>query len=315
MKEDIFLVALLCLITVYLLYRINPSILSRNVSAHSEMVEPFVATQTLDSKQLYDTFYSSVYDQLFYSRPKTLFEVHDLEKNTIPSRKGVRILDIGCGTGHHLKQLSGAKRYECVGLDQSKSMLRKARKNAPKAKLIYGNFLNPDLFPPLSFSHITCYFFTVYYTPNKAKLFTNVWKWLKYGGYFVLHLVKKDSFDPLLERANPFIAVSLQKYSKKRLTRSQIKFNDMDYTSDLTRKSPNKFLFQETFLFKNRPRLRKQVHTFTMEKIKDIIRVLKRVGFSQVGFTNLMSIGYEHQYILYFRKDRTPHNEGAQVPL
>ena len=35
------------------------------------------------------------------------------------------------------------------------------------------------------------------------------------GGYFVLHLVNRDKFDPILNTADPLHIVSAQKYAKK----------------------------------------------------------------------------------------------------
>jgi ubiquinone/menaquinone biosynthesis C-methylase UbiE len=51
------------------------------------------------------------------------------------------VLDIGCGTGSHAKYLS-EKGYSVTGLDESESMLRIARKRAPKAKFIKGHMMN-----------------------------------------------------------------------------------------------------------------------------------------------------------------------------
>jgi SAM-dependent methyltransferase len=47
------------------------------------------------------------------------------------------VLEVGCGTGHWLAELSGGRRF-VVGLDPSIGMLRQAMGNAPSAMLIRG---------------------------------------------------------------------------------------------------------------------------------------------------------------------------------
>jgi len=40
--------------------------------------------------------------------------------------------------------------------------------------------------------------------------------WTNPGGFFIVHLVEPDKYDPLLDLASPFAAFSLQKYSYDR---------------------------------------------------------------------------------------------------
>lgn len=47
----------------------------------------------------------------------------------------LRLLDVGCGTGHHLKALR-ARGYDAVGIDGSGAMLEQARGADPKAPLL-----------------------------------------------------------------------------------------------------------------------------------------------------------------------------------
>ena len=61
------------------------------------------------------------------------------------------------------------------------------------------------------------------------QFFQNCINWLRPGGYLVLHLVNRDKFDPILNTADPLQFVSAQKYAKKRITKSLIKFKDFNY--------------------------------------------------------------------------------------
>ena len=50
------------------------------------------------NNDVYDNFYSNVYDKILLSKEKNQFEIDYILKNT---HKNNYVLDIGCGTGHH----------------------------------------------------------------------------------------------------------------------------------------------------------------------------------------------------------------------
>ena len=79
----------------------------------------------LDNHSLYDTFYASVYDSLLLEPKKNAFDVS--EKLHYTNTKNKRVLDIGCGTGHHCDQFN-RQNFKCIGLDKSKAMINKAKK-------------------------------------------------------------------------------------------------------------------------------------------------------------------------------------------
>ncbi|HRY33572.1 MAG TPA: class I SAM-dependent methyltransferase [Bacteroidales bacterium] len=56
----------------------------------------------------------------------------DFIEQEIDFNKGLRILDVGCGTGRHAIELA-RRRYRVTGIDLSASMLRKAAENASRA--------------------------------------------------------------------------------------------------------------------------------------------------------------------------------------
>ncbi len=73
--------------------------------------------------------YANTYEKEPYTKG-TIGECDFIEKE-IGYNKGLKILDIGCGTGRHSIEL--AKRgYQVTGVDLSDSMLKKAKQNAKK---------------------------------------------------------------------------------------------------------------------------------------------------------------------------------------
>ena len=152
---------------------------------------------------------------------------------TSPVKKQSFILDIGSGTGHHVHSLHD-KGFKTIGLDVSPSMIKKAKNIYPKSTFVLGDALKTIYFQPSTFTHITCLYFTIYFTPikNKYLLFNNCLTWLKPGGYLVLHLVDRYKFNPIMPAGDPFIMVSPQNYAKKRITTTKVKFNGFEYSAD-----------------------------------------------------------------------------------
>jgi SAM-dependent methyltransferase len=98
------------------------------IAIHSEQSQEF--------QESYRSLAEDPYKNCFaYSR-------HRLEaalRRFLPSpAQGRRLLDIGCGTGHHLAGLR-AQGFEVSGMDGSASMLEHARRNNPEIELKLGD--------------------------------------------------------------------------------------------------------------------------------------------------------------------------------
>ena len=265
--------------------------------------EGFIDTEIISTDQIYDNFYSNIYDKLFYTSYKTEFEIGDLIENFLSKmdKKQISILDIGCGTGKHIKLLN-ERDYPVIGLDNSNEMLKLAKQENPEVRFILGNAMDKSVFSNTKFDIITCYYFTIYYMKHQEEFLNNVYNWLKPNGVFVVHIVNKDKFDPILEPASPFPAFSLQKYSKKRIMNSSVNFNNFDYNAEFKLMNNNKAHFNEQFVFKKKKKIRKQTHVLYMFNIKDFILTMKNKHFKLIGKTDLVSCSYEYQYLFYFRK-------------
>ena len=150
---------------------------------------------------IYDKFYTSIYDDLLYSRVKNNFEIGQIINSTEPTEQSY-ILDIGSGPGHHVADLN-KKKFPTIGMDSSPDMVALANKNYPDLDFIEGDGMSSMVFPSDTFTHILCLYFTIYYIKDKQQFLQNCYNWLMPGGYMVLHLVDRDMFDPILPAGNP----------------------------------------------------------------------------------------------------------------
>jgi len=249
------------------------------------------------NKEIYDDFYTSVYDDLVYNQRKNDFEVGEIMKYVSDGS----VLDIGSGTGHHVKALHD-KGLDCVGLDSSKSMIKAAKIKFPNQKFIYADALQTMTFQPNSFDLITMLYFTVYYIKDKEQLFKNVSLWLKPGGYFVIHLVDKHHFNPMVPAGDPFVIISPQNYSEKRINDSVVHFDNFKYKSNFALPQKNKGVFKEYFKFKDNGKVRQNDHIFYMENQKKIAQMVKNVGLKLEEVIDMSPCAYDNQYLYVFRK-------------
>lgn len=267
-------------------------------------IENFSAIQTSTRNnpiEIYDKFYSRVYDELFNSDTKNEFECMLIHKDFLSKNKDNNILDIGCGTGPHLKILS---RYghNLIGLDQSKYMLKEAKNknNTSKISFKLGDYHNIKLFKPKTFNNIICLFFTIYYCENLNVFFKNVNVWLKSRGKLFIHVVNKNKFDPILDKSSSLIPFyDPQKYTSKRNTQTSLSFNKFKYQAEwfFKKKSTN---FIENFEF---PEIRRtNNHNFNMYKQKNILKIAEKYGFKLIKVYDEIIIGYKYNYILVLEK-------------
>ena len=251
--------------------------------------------------EIFDDFYSDIYDYLVYNNLKDDYEVGFIINKSSPSSQS-KILDIGCGTGHHVASL-GSKGLDVLGIDISPSMIKTAKKNFPDYKFEVADASNGSTFNPDSFTHILCMYFTIYYFKDKTQFFNNCFKWLMPGGYLIVHLVDRERFDPILPPGNPLLYVSPQRYAKKRITTTKVKFTDFSYSADFQLDEKNdKALFVEKFKDDNTGKVRKNEHELYMPDIQQIVDEAQACGFIVEGKADLLECQYEYQYLYVFVK-------------
>ena len=251
--------------------------------------------------EIYDDFYVDFYDDLLLDQVKNDFEVGEI-KRLIKINSINRVLDIGSGTGRHVKLLN-KEGYKAEGLDKSKAMVNYAKTKYPELTFKEGDALEAMLYPQDSFSTITCFYFTIYYIKDKNRFLQNCYNWLMPGGYLVLHLVNRDKFDPILNVADPLHLVSAQKYAKERITNSLVKFKNFQYKADFKlQKHKNIAIFDEKFKDDVTGNVRQNKHTLFMDTQKNILSLAKSVGFILQGKIDMVGCNYEYQYLYVLKK-------------
>jgi len=264
-----------------------------------------------ENDELFDDFYCSVYDNLTQLAGRFPQEVslilNQWKKET--NLDSMDILDCGCGTAIATILFARQDVNSVTGLDLSDSMLRRARSVTLVAAkltesqknsitLLKGNMMQETTFPSGKFSHACLLFFVVYYAEDPLALFRNLYLWIRPGGQLAIEVVNKYKFDPLLESSSPFVGLSLQKYHKKRQTKSKVEFDKFSYEAEFDLQDPVAE-FRETFRFKDKS-VRRQRHTMTMRDINEIVKIGEQAGWTYNGYIDLLTAGFEYAYVLMF---------------
>lgn len=253
-----------------------------------------------EGPEIYDSFYASVYDALVFNEIKNDYEIGEIMNSTSPDNESI-ILDIGSGTGHHVGRLNEAG-YDAFGLENSKAMIEEAKVNYPKSTFKQGDAIDTMVIPADSVTHILCLNMTIYSIHDKRRFFQNCMSWLMHGGYLALHLVNRDRFDPILPAGNPFDLISVQDYSKERLTETRVKFKDFEYKGQFEIYPNDLAMYKEIFIDDKTKKVRQNSHTYYMETQKKILEMAKDAGFIVVSQIDMMNAGYDYQYIYILQK-------------
>ena len=242
---------------------------------------------------IYDNFYANVYDHIVKTTLGSDFEIGTIINSTNPTSKSV-ILDVGCRTGSRVSKLSD-KNLEVIGIDVSPFMIKKSLMNYPDHKFIVGDALNGGQFQPSSFTHILCLDHIIYTFEDKRQLVNNFMDWLMPGGYFIIHVVDVETFNPVSNNTELPIIVTTGKLPTKSITAS-----DYDYTATYTLNN-NIGTIVEKFKFKN-GNVRKQEQQLYMDDKEVILTIIQQCGFTLQSIVDVAQADYGNQYIYIFVK-------------
>ena len=281
------LLFIICLLILLSIFRSNYSKASQE---GFEQKEQFIFKK---GPSIYDNFYANVYDQIVNTTMGSDFEIGTIMNSTQPTSRSV-ILDVGCRTGSRVSKLS-ENNLEVIGIDVSPFMIKKSLMKYPDHKFIVGDALNGGQFQPSSFTHILCLDHIIYTFKDKRQLVNNFIDWLMPGGHFVLHLVDKETFNPISNNTELPIIVTTGKQPTKSITES-----DYDYTASYTLNN-NIGTIVEKFKFKN-GQVRKQEHQLYMDDKEVILTIVQQCGFTLHSIVDVAQADYGNQYIYIFVK-------------
>ncbi len=319
MLQKVLLVIIILLCLNYLIVVFTGRLFKKRLNTRVEAFEDQNQDSLhvwLDNTHLYDKFYADIYDQLTSSanrnRASSAFCLSRWKAKADPAR--MSLLDIGCGTGQAALGFSKLKVNKVCGMDNSIAMLEKAKENQREEKdsdKLQIEWRNADAMDAGAaheneFTHATLFYFSIYYMKDKPTFFKNLYRWIAPGGSICVEVVNKYKFDPMFQSAAPYVGFSLQKYTKKRENTSKITFNKFQYegTFNLLEEGDGASAaeFREVITFKDSSTVRRQKHNLYMPDIKEIIKAADGAGFQYMGYQDMMGLGFEYAYLLFFDK-------------
>ena len=263
-KKYIFI--FFCILMIIVLFRKNKK------EGFETNVKSFI---TKNNDNIYDEFYCDNYDTIMKDNKRTIFEIsHLIKYGKLNANSSV--LDIGSGTGHHVCELK-KNNFKVIGIDISKYMVKKAKKNYPECDFVQGSINDSFVFLPSTFSHITCFYYTIYYIKDKSLFFDNCKKWLQPGGYIMLHLIDNDTFE----------------YKNKKIKNDTFCYRNEFHLSG------NQGTLSEIFNYTT-GEVRQNEHKLYMTHYKDIIKMTKSKGIQIHKKIEMESCNYKNHYLFVF---------------
>jgi len=247
-----------------------------------------------------DAFYAAVYDELFNQKVNNAYEVGAII-NKYPDISNQTIaLDVGAGTGAYMNAFIQHGITDITGIESSADMIAQAKKSYPSLNIVKGDPTVVSSFKPDSFTLVSMLNFEVYYIPNTEQLFSNIYAWLKPGGYFALHLVDPRRFNAASMLGGDNAVPTPTPTSNN--ARSVAKFNDFEYKSDVQIFPNDVVQYMEVFTDDTTGKVRKNVRNFRMPSPQTFIELATGVGFNMLGQIDLVKAQKEHQFFYLFYK-------------
>lgn len=295
---------LILLIAFTILYFIIKNLISR-FPGFNEKQEGFSLSSPFETKfgdQVYDSFYVNMHDKIHIPSKTNLPLLETIKKTTQPDENSI-FLDINCSTGFRVNKLNNDG-YPTFGIDASPEMINKCTSlypiySDPPSQFKCGNILDPMQYESDIFTHVLCLDMAIYKYPHdeKRQLMKNVYKWMKPGGYFVVHLVDKDKFDTTMPIVNSGFSIIP---SKPIGESCKYNFGEITYISKFT-STEYGMKHVERFIDKSNHERENEIEYF-METSDSIYSIAKQCGFIPHGKIELPGISKEYQHLVFFER-------------
>jgi ubiquinone/menaquinone biosynthesis C-methylase UbiE len=213
--------------------------------------------------------YAKYYDQIYLKRKDYKKEAEVIKGviKQLEERRSKNLLDVGCGTGEHLKHLSS--KFKCTGMDVNKSMINIAKEKVPNAKFKIADMVKFSL--KEKFDVITCLFSAIGYVEtfnNMVKTLENFHKHLSEKGLVIVEpwIFRKDFKEGY---------VALDTYEDEK-----VKFARMATSKILRRK----WIIFMHYLIAEKGKIKyfKELHKMLAVEYEDYIKAFDLAGFKNV---------------------------------
>jgi SAM-dependent methyltransferase len=269
------------------------------------------------NNDVYDSFYSEMYDKIHQSDKRATIDITEIIKLTQASVFHSCFLIVGSGTGNVLHELEKLGYQQIYGIDTSQDMIDYSVKKHPTIRTQCTTIDEPMLFGRNTFTHVICNDFGIYHYEDKTTFFKNVFSWLTPGGYLFLHVVDPLKFDTIVPSGRPDFIESPQEYSDKRITRTTIDFQDFKYIGEYdfsnysesansivaVNNPQNKVVLVERFEDNYTKKIRQNERTLFMDTKESIFKMAQRFGFILQGqFDYKDTLGDAYQYLVILER-------------
>ena len=293
-KSSLCLLILICLALLYIIVNV--------VNTFTPTIEGFSQNEKFllkTNRDINDTFYSDIYDELHYKKAKNDFQVNKALYHT-DSDSDI-ILNVGCKSGRVAGEISEESEYTVYAIDESPNMIALGKNKYPNVKFSVGTPLKSMLFSQNTFNQILALNFTIYYFKDKRLFLQNCYNWLQPNGYLIIQLINKNLFDPVIPASNPFYLINPQSFAEKRITTSSVKFNNFNYNADFKIYPNDVAMFKEVFKF-NDGKVRQHEQKLHMPSPNKIVEIAQELGFIVNAKYDLIECAEAYQYLYVLQK-------------
>ena len=294
MYKNLYTIGLVLFIVLAIIWSIRYLGLASNddIKEGFSQSTPYVLRE---NNAIYDSFYLDYYDEIHASEKYSKQDVETIIQITKPNETKSSFLDVGCGTGHLMRELEN-RNYVSFGVDISPTVVEKAKNSAPDSEIQCADVTkDPMLYENNSFTHITCTHFTLYEIENKRTFMRHCYFWLQCGGYLILHCVEPSKY----KKTAPIVDLSTVNPSQKI---TKLYRDNYDYIQKYI-ESGSTVNQIETFTDKITGHVRQNEKQLYMEPKEDIVKLAKECGFVFYAESQYKdSLNDEYQYLVILVK-------------
>ena len=214
--------------------------------------------------------YAKYYDPIYLQMKDYQKEAEIVKKiiKRFERKRSKTLLDVGCGTGEHLKYLSSV--FRCMGIDVNRSMIKIARNKLPNVRLKVDDMTDFRL--KEKFDVITCLFSSIGYVQDFNNLVGTLENFYEHLNGQGLVLIEPWIFKKEFKKDYYINICEDEKMKLVRMGTSEIK--------------DSKWLVFMHYLIGEKGRIKhfKELHKMLASNYKDYLKAFKSTKFTDVEF-------------------------------